>query len=98
MNTLMFQQSEMIRTTVTLPADLVARSQPFLDRGMIANRNALIVAAVEYFLAELERQEIDRQFAAMSRDEAYQTLNEAIADDFADSDWEALNTGEAGAA
>ena len=98
MSTTLFPQPEMIRTTVTLPADLIARSQPFLDQGMIASRNALIVAAVEHFLSELERQEIDRQFAAMSNDEAYQALNEAIADDFSDSDWEALNMGEGEAA
>jgi hypothetical protein len=94
MDIVTLQQPEMVRTTITLPADLIARSQPFLDRGMIASRNALVVAAVEHFLAELERQEIDRQFAAMGSDEGYQALNEVVADDFADSDWEALKLGE----
>lgn len=45
----------------------------------------------EQFLADLERREIDRQFAVMSSDEAYQTLSVRIADTFAESDWEALS-------
>lgn len=85
---------ETVRTTVTLPADLVKQSQRFVDEGIVPNRNALIVAALEHFLAELERQEIDRQFAAMAKDTEYQELNERLAEEFADTDWEALTLAE----
>lgn len=85
---------ETVRTTVTLPANLMERTQKVLDTGAIPSRNALIVTAVEHFLAELERQEIDRQFAAMADDESYQQLNEELAEAFSHADWEALNTVE----
>jgi len=87
-------QFETIRTTVTIPASLMQRSQHFLDKGIVPNRNALVVVALERFLAELERQEIDRQFAAMVDDVAYQALNEQMAESFVASDWEALGLAE----
>ena len=89
MDTVNLTRFETVRTTVALPADLVARTQKILDSGILPSRNALIVLAVEHFLAELERQELDRQFAAMAVDEAYQAFSEEMAETFADSDWEA---------
>lgn len=80
----------MIRITIRLPADLVKQSQRFIDDGTFPSHNALIVAALEHFLAELERQEIDRQFAAMAEGDEYRELNERLAEEFADADWEAL--------
>ncbi len=83
-------QFESVRTTVTIPTTLIKRSQPFIDKGVLPNRNALLVAALEHFLVEMERAEIDRQFAAMADDDEYQTFNIQMAESFADSDWEAL--------
>ncbi len=87
-------QFDTIRTTVTIPTSLMQRSQHFLDQGVVPNRNALVVAALERFLTELERQEIDRQFAAMVDDSEYQALNEQLAASFEASDWEALKLAE----
>lgn len=89
-------QFETIRTTVAIPTTLLRRSQPFLDKGVVPSRNALVVAALEHFLAELERQEIDRQFAAMADDPGYQQMNEQMAESFGASDWEALTLAEKG--
>ena len=86
----MFTQFETVRTTLTLPVDLVKRSQHFVDDGVTPSRNALIVTALEQFLQELERREIDRQFEAMAEDQTYQVINQQMADDFAESDWDAL--------
>jgi len=83
-----------VRTTVSLPATLVERTQRLVDSGLAQSRNAVIVAALEHFLEHLERQAIDAQFAAMADDEAYQALNLEIADEFAESDWEALMLAE----
>lgn len=85
----MLAEFETVRTTLTLPVDLVKRSQHFIDGGTIPSRNALIVTALERFLLELERQEIDRQFEAMAEDETYRAINQQMADDFAESDWDA---------
>lgn len=84
-----------VRTTVSLPVELLQRSQQLIDQGLLPNRNELIIVALENFLAELERQTIDEQFAAMMDDADYQALNEAIATEFEESDWEALQEGEA---
>lgn len=96
MDKLGLEQFESVRTTVTLPANLVKRSERFVEKGVIPSRNALIVAALEYFLAELEEREIDQAFAAMAEDKAYQLLDERLAEEFADSDWEALLSAEEG--
>ena len=90
----MLDKFETVRTTLTLPADLIKRSQHFVDGGIIPSRNALIVAALEQYLLELERQEIDRQFEPMADDDAYQAMNEQISESFAESDWDALVEGE----
>ena len=86
----MLKKFETVRTTLTLPVDLLERSQHFVDGGIIPSRNALIIAALEQYLLELERQEIDRQFEAMADDDAYQAMNQQISEAFAESDWEAL--------
>jgi hypothetical protein len=59
--------------------------------------NVMDLFGLEYFLAELEAREIDQAFAGMAEDRAYQALNEHLAEDFAESDWEALLVGEEGA-
>ena len=81
---------ETVRTTVTLPTSLLRRSQELVDSGKVPNRNTLIVVALEQFIADLEREEIDRQFAAMAEDVDYQVFQIEVAESFADSDWEAL--------
>lgn len=43
---------------------------------------------------ELAWQEIDKQFATMADDEAYQELSVQLSEEFAGSDWEALRTAE----
>lgn len=88
----MLSDFETVRTTVTVPVDLITRSQHFIDDGKLPSRNALIVAALEHFLKELEQHEIDSQFEAMAEDTDYASLNEAIAEEFSESDWEALSS------
>ncbi len=90
----MLKQFKTIRTTITVPSKLIDRAQHFVDSGTIPSRNALIIAAIEQYLLELERQEIDQQFEGMAEDTAYQALQQEINESFAESDWEALNEGE----
>jgi hypothetical protein len=54
----------------------------------------LIVTALEQFIAQLEREEIDRQFAALAEDADYQALQTAVTESFAESDWETWVMGE----
>ena len=79
------------RTTVDLPADLLDRAQHLVEHGAIRSRNSLIVTALEKYLDQMEREAIDAQFAAMATDESHQRLMVSITEEFARSDWEALN-------
>lgn len=85
---------EAIRTTVTLPVDLVRRSQRFIDDGTVPNRNVLLVAALERLTHELEQQAIDQEFAAMADDSQYRELQRAVVQEFDASDWEAWEQAE----
>lgn len=89
-----FRQFDTTRTTVTLPTRLVKRTQAMIDRGLLPNRNAAIAAALETFLDDLERRQIDEAFVAMSDDEGFRQLSRRIDDAFAEADWEALSIGE----
>ena len=84
-----------VRTTVSLPAHLLGQADQFIGKDAIPSRNALIVAALEHFLAELERQDIDRQFAEMGDDPGYLAFSEEFSESFAESDWQALQDAEA---
>ena len=92
---LLTNDQEMVRTTIHLPKKLMKRSQQLVKGGKVRSRNALIIVALEQFLDEWERKEIDAQFAVMAEDTAYQSLSLGIENEFAESDWEALQAGEA---
>ena len=72
-----------VRTTVDLPETLQKRVQEAVARGTARSQNALIVQAVERFLRQAEQDWLDSQFAAMATDDDYQTLQLAIAAEFA---------------
>jgi Arc/MetJ-type ribon-helix-helix transcriptional regulator len=83
---------ERVRTSLDLPQGLRERIRQAVHQGVAKSQNALIVQAVEEYLAQLERDWIDAQFAEMEYDEDYQALNRQIEEEFARSDWEALQT------
>ena len=45
----MLEKFATVRTTVAVPAELLKRSQRFVDEGSVPSRNALIVTALERF-------------------------------------------------
>ncbi|MBK8989468.1 MAG: hypothetical protein IPM39_25990 [Chloroflexi bacterium] len=65
---------ETVRTTVISPANLLQRSQELVNSGQVPNRNALFVAALEQFIADLERDSINRHFAVTVKDADYQAF------------------------
>lgn len=83
-------RQSVVRTTLDLPVDLLERSNRLVDRGKAKSRNTLFVAAVQGYLDELEKAEIDAAFADMGRDMHYRALSERVAGEFALSDSEAL--------
>ncbi len=87
---------ERVRTSLDLPQELRERIRQAVQQGIAKSQNALIVQAVEEYLAQpfdrlrtpLEQDWIDAQFAEMEHDEGYQALNRQIEAEFARSDGE----------
>ena len=85
------------RTTVALPADLLAAVDRLIRTGAAANRNQFITLAVETELRRRERAAIDAEFARMAADPDYQAEAARIMRDFDASDretWENLALGD----
>jgi len=78
-----------VRTTVTLPAALLAAVDEAVQAGKAHSRNELVRIALERELAAQKRAAIDAAFAEMAEDPDYQVEAKAIADEFATADWEA---------
>lgn len=86
------REKERVRTTLDLPRSFRQRIARAVERGAARSQNALVIQAIEDYLAHLEREWIDDQFAQMADDATYQTLNLQIAAEFEGSDWEAIQT------
>jgi len=83
-----------IRTTITLPAELLKAADKLVRQGRARSRNELLASALRRELAVEERAAIDAAFAAMVEDEDAQDEALRLADEFADSDWEAFKIAE----
>jgi len=82
------------RLTVDLPRALVEQADALVARGAARSRNRLISEALEKYLKQLEEAHIDAQFARMAHDARYVKQQLQLAQEFAHSDWEALQLGE----
>ncbi len=80
----------MVRTTVSLPASLLAAVDELVSSGSSASRSELLAEAAAREIERRERRLIDAQFGAMATDEQYRREAAVIAAEFSSSDWEAL--------
>jgi Arc/MetJ-type ribon-helix-helix transcriptional regulator len=78
-----------VRTTITLPADLVDAADQAVRAGKARNRNDLLIMALRRELAAQRRAEIDADLAAMANDLELQAEAEQIEREFASADDEA---------
>jgi Arc/MetJ-type ribon-helix-helix transcriptional regulator len=78
------------RTTVALPTDLLEAADEAIARGAARSRNDLIARALLHELEAFQRRLIDEAFSWMADDPVYRDEALEIADEFATSDWEAL--------
>lgn len=83
-----------VRTTVALPAELLAAADHAVQAGYARSRNELVAMALRRELAAQQRATIDAAFAAMAEDPLYQAEARELADTFAQADWEALGLAE----
>ncbi len=79
-----------VRTTVTLPEQLLKAADQAVAAGKAKSRNELIANALRRELADLQRLEIDQAFEEMSADQAYHQESLNLSEEFAESDSETL--------
>lgn len=86
------EQTERVRTTVRLPRPLYEEARCFVNKDLVPAEtvNDFIVAAILAYIKLIKRKQIDAAFAGMAEDPDYQKEAELIAEEFANSDWEAL--------
>jgi metal-responsive CopG/Arc/MetJ family transcriptional regulator len=83
-----------VRTTLTLPAELVQAADSAVSKGKAKSRNDFVARAIRNELAALLRAEIDAEFAEMANDTEYQAEVEILNKEFVQADWEAFKLGE----
>ena len=91
---------ERIRTTtLRLPGPVYDQLKSVVEKekagaGNIVSFNDAIVSAIKSYLKMYHRRRIDAAFAGMAEDIDYQKEAALLAEDFAYSDWEALEIAE----
>jgi Arc/MetJ-type ribon-helix-helix transcriptional regulator len=83
-----------VRTTITLPVDLVDAADRAVREGRARSRNDLLVAALRRELAAQERADIDAAFATLAGDREFQAESADLAEESVQSGWEALRLAE----
>jgi metal-responsive CopG/Arc/MetJ family transcriptional regulator len=86
--------STIVRTTIALPAALLAATDRAVTAGNAKNRTELITRAIQRELALIRRAEIDADLAQMGQDDEYQAEVMQMEAEFAVAQWEALQTTE----
>lgn len=79
-----------MRTTISLPDNLVREIDLSIETGNIKSRNQFIVEALQDKLKQLKDADIDAQFALMAEDSDYIEETLKIESEFTNADAEAL--------
>ncbi len=87
-------EKQTVRTTLTLPYELVEATDKAISQGKAKSRNEFIAQALRHELAALKRAEIDAALAEMAQDPEYQAEVLKMETEFAAASWEALHLGE----
>ncbi len=92
-------RTETYTTTVRLPRPVYEEAKCVVEKekggsGPVVSMNDLIVHAIRAYLKMYKRRQIDAAFAGMAEDADYQKEASLLAEEFAQSDWEALRMGE----
>lgn len=85
-----------VQTTLRLPRVLYDQAQRVVEKDLagVTSLNDLMILALSTYVRSLRRKQIDAAFAGMSADPDYLREAQAIAEEFAHSDWEALQIAE----
>lgn len=83
-----------VRTTLTIPADLLQATDALIDQGKVNSRNEFVAQALKHELAALKRAEIDQALVEMAQQQDYHTEVLKMDSEFAIASWEALKQEE----
>lgn len=83
-----------VRTTLTLPSELLEATDLAVSQGKTKSRNEFIAQALRHELAALRRAEIDAALAEMAQNPEYQAEVLKMEAEFATASWEALQLAE----
>lgn len=86
--------NQTVRTTITLPAELLAATDKAVSEGKAKSRNEFVAQALLHEIEALKRAEIDAALAEMAQDPEYQAQVLQMEAEFAVASWEALELGE----
>jgi metal-responsive CopG/Arc/MetJ family transcriptional regulator len=87
-------EQQTVRTTLTLPKDLLEATDKAVEAGKAKSRNDLVTRALRRELAAQKRAEIDAALAEMANDVEYQAEVLQMEAEFAPAQWEALKSEE----
>ena len=85
-------KADKIRTTITLPAELLEKADRVIKKGNVNSRNELFATALSKEIAAIERAEIDLALSEMAQDTEYQEEVMRMEAEFASASWEAWQT------
>ena len=77
-----------MRTTITIPNDLVEKVDSLISQYDLSSRNQFIIEALELKVREIENREIDREFASMANDTQYQSETLQLEQEFVNAERE----------
>ncbi len=83
-----------IRTTLTLPLELIEAADRAVKAGFAKSRNEFVAISLESKIAEVKKEQIDREFAKMTDDREYTCEVIQIESEFDRASWEALHLGD----
>jgi len=87
-------KNQTVRTTITLPAELLAATDMAISQGKAKSRNEFVAQALLHELEALKRAEIDAALMEMAQNPEYQAQVLQMEAEFAVASWEALQLGE----
>ncbi len=90
------ERTHRVQTTVRLPKRLYDEARACVEKGITTAEtiNDFIIAAMEAYTKILRRKRIDAAFVHMAEDADYQKEAQLVAEEFRESDWEALEAAE----
>ena len=83
-----------VRTTIALPADLLAAADHAVAAGQARSRNELVANALRHELAAYKRAAIDAAFADLGSDADHRAEVAQLEAEFGAAGWEAFRQAE----